>query len=315
MYKNTVIHVWTNNCVNKKFNKNDTSSYWGLGDLIRGTIKLYQLKNIMKFNLIVDISLHPISNFLINSNHNYKEFINENKNNIKYFYINELKSNLMNILKNIDENSTDAILLTTNDNIIETLTITDDCKQFIKNIFTPKTEFQNYINNYLYIAKNITIKNIISNVKIADNNEFQKHQESDFNIFHFRFGDTWLVNYDKNVKDVNKDIDKTYKNFLNRLEDNNIKIENNDIILTDSYNFKTYIIQNTNYNIIPTQICHLGIENVNFDSIRDTLLDLFLLIHAKKIKTYSIYNWISGFVHWISIIYDIELISLKNNIK
>ncbi len=32
-----IIIVWTQKCVNLK------KSYWGLGDLIRGTLKLYQL--------------------------------------------------------------------------------------------------------------------------------------------------------------------------------------------------------------------------------------------------------------------------------
>jgi hypothetical protein len=51
--KNTVIHVWTNNCSNIKYDSKDTSSYWGIGDLIRGTIKLFQLQRYLKFNLIV----------------------------------------------------------------------------------------------------------------------------------------------------------------------------------------------------------------------------------------------------------------------
>ena len=61
MYEKTVIHVFTNKCCNIKYNPNDTSSYWGIGDLIRGTMKLYQYSQIMKFNYYVDISLHPIS--------------------------------------------------------------------------------------------------------------------------------------------------------------------------------------------------------------------------------------------------------------
>ena len=55
--KNTVIHIWTNNCSNIKYDSKDSTSYWGIGDLIRGTIKLFQLQKYNLFNI-----LHIIQN-------------------------------------------------------------------------------------------------------------------------------------------------------------------------------------------------------------------------------------------------------------
>ena len=83
--RHTVIHVWTNDCCNKSYDIGDTSSYWGIGDLIRGTIKLYQLSLIMRFDFYVDISLHPISKFLVNPDHPYKDIVLEYRNEIEYF--------------------------------------------------------------------------------------------------------------------------------------------------------------------------------------------------------------------------------------
>jgi len=141
----TVIHVWTNNCCNIKYNPNDTSSYWGIGDLLRGTIKLFQLQSSLKFQLFVDISLHPISAFIENSTHNYTNLIENNKHNIPYYYIDTLKPYLSEKYKQNKQCSSDElnndqiILLTTNDKTIETLPITDNCKVFIKKILKPNT--------------------------------------------------------------------------------------------------------------------------------------------------------------------------------
>jgi hypothetical protein len=54
-------------------------------------------------------------------------------------------------------------------------------------------------------------------------------------------------------------------------------------------------------------------KNNNLDGIRGTLLDFFIQSNSKKIKAISVYNWISGFIYWNSLIYDIP-IEVKLNI-
>ena len=55
------------------------------------------------------------------------------------------------------------------------------------------------------------------------------------------------------------------------------------------------------------------VKNNNLDGIRGTLLDFFIQSNSKKIKAISVYNWISGFIYWNSLIYDIP-IEVKLNI-
>lgn len=314
----TVIHVWTNNCCNIKYNPNDTSSYWGIGDLLRGTIKLFQLQRYFKFQLIVDISLHPISAFIENSTHNYTNLIETNKNNISYYYINTLQpyladtfnngqlilptthnyTNLFETNKNnisynhIDTlqpypadtlNNDKIILLTTNDKTIETLPITDNCKLFIKNMLKPKPEFQAYLTN------------IITNLSIKE-----------YNIFHIRLGDNYLIK--------NNNCTINFEEFINKLISNNAIEPTKDIIITDNNQLKKYIKTRNDLYTLDTNIKHAGIDTIH-ESVRDTLVELFLLQNAAKIKTFTVYNWISGFVEWISKIYDIPLISIKNKIS
>ena len=307
MYDNTVIHVFTNKCCNIKYNPNDTSSYWGIGDLIRGTIKLYQYSLIMKFNYYVDISLHPISKYLINSNHKYEYLVQKNKDNIEYFYIDRLKDNLKKKLKEASEKSEykdlkhsyddNIIMLTTNDKIAECLPITDECKNFILNIFKPKPEFKLYFDNY--------VKNIL---KLNDN----------YGICHFRLGDELLIK-NENKLDIHT--------FLNKYIINDYISIENDILLTDNKLLKKYVLDN-NIMITPnTIIKHLGLNNDEQQDqeqehnglntleedygTRDTLIEFFLILNSKVIKSYTSYNWISGFVFWISVVKDIPIIILE----
>ena len=282
MEKKTVIHVLTNNCYNIKYNVNDTSSYWGIGDLIRGTIKLYQYSQIMNFDYYVDISLHPISKYLINPDHPYKQLVQDNKDKIIYFYIDKLKIPLKHKLR--DKNCK-VIMLTTNDRIAECLPITNECKKFILNIFNPKPEFKDYIDNYI---KSLDLNN-------------------DYGVCHFRLGDNSLIKNNNGINNLEK--------FLNRYIINNYICTKTDILLTDNKLLKKYILEN-NIMITPnTIIKHLGLDDNDCNKeedygTRDTLVELFLLLNSKVIKSYTTYEWISGFVYWISIIKDIPIIIL-----
>lgn len=155
--KITVIQVWTqtvNNC---------PGSYWGLGDIIRGTCKLYQLSKKMNFKLIVDTQLHPMSKYLNNAPHKYSDLIYNNKNNISFVEDSEqfIKNNNQNVIYFLTNQQCDEF---NNHNKI----LDEDCKQFIKTILTPTPEFEIYINKF---------------------NEF-----NNFNVLHYRLGDDDLMN-------------------------------------------------------------------------------------------------------------------------
>ena len=91
----------------------------------------------------------------------------------------------------------------------------------------------------------------------------------------------------------------------------NVNKEENDILITDTKKLKHYFFQNDNIFMFDTKICHLGLST-NSDEIRDTLFELFLIIHSSKIKTYCKIHQVSGFVKWISKIYGIPLIQINH---
>jgi hypothetical protein len=267
----TVIHVWSHNFnINndhlKKYNfYNETEFYFGLGDLIRSTIKLYELSKIMNFRLIVDLQLHPISSFLEIQKTEFSNLVLENKNNIDYVcygavedYINNQKNNISYILTN---------------DFYEGV-ISNDCKIFMKNLLKPTEEYKKYIDYQLS--------------KIP----FEK-----YNIIHYRLNDDEFKN--KNSKK-----NTSYLNDILINLNNNKEV--NDILVTDTLSFKEYVFLNSDVYLFETKICHLGLST-DYHSIKDTLFEFFLITYSSKIKTYCKIHEISGFVKWISELYDIPV--------
>lgn len=251
----TVILVWTNTVCNL-----DTFAFWGLGDMIRGTIHLYQLSKKMKFRLIVDIQLHPLSKCLLPRYHEFITFIDDNKDNIPYI------SNVQSALNHSGE----MYYCFTNDNYDEP--ITDDCKEFIKDILTPNREFETY-----FLEKNtLSVKS--------------------YDCIHFRLGDDELIRH-KTPSDFTP-----YLNYLNHLDPHKT-----NVVFSDSTSFKQSIkTMGSNVFTLDTKIGHLGFHT-DIQQIRDTLFEFFVLTQSNEIKTYSIYWWTSGFVNICNIIYNVPV--------
>ena len=239
--------------------------FWGLGDLIRGTIATIQFSKKYNLKLIIDIHNHPISNFL-----SYKSNIEEknifNKNDIFFIPIGNLENNIKIFISDKRTN----LIFGTNEFCSDK--ITEDEKDIIKNILTPNEHFQKSINDYISILP------------------------ENFTIQHYRIGDEELV---RNIK---------YNNFNTIID----KIKNNynytDILLSDSLEFKRYVKKYFNIFLFDNEICHTGCEKNNL-KLQNTLLEFFIIINSKKIKTYrwTGTSYISGFVNWISKIYNIPL--------
>lgn len=271
----TIIHVYTNNCYNIIYDEKKIDTYWGLGDILRGTIKLYQLSEILNFNLIVDFQLHPISKYLELKNHIYQDIVLRCKDNIVYYEFDKLEDSIINFL-NSDKS---FMLLNTNDKIINDFPITENCRIFIKDLLKPKPEFQEFI------------------LKKLNQLPFRL-----FNIVHIRFSD----NFQNKEKIINKiDFFNYYKDYIKILKQYTNK---NYIIISDNEQFKSGLKKYySNYYISDSKVCHLGKKNNKEENIRDTLAEFFLISYSQSIKTYSFYYWTSGYVERIHQIYNIPL--------
>jgi hypothetical protein len=270
----TVIHVWTHEFnINQehllKYNYlKETNFYFGIGDLLRSTIQLYHLSKVMNFHFIVDIQLHPISQFLQVFKHEYSDYVLRNKDNVDYVCYGAVEDY-------INEHSQEEILLLLTNDFYSKDDIDNDCKDFIKKIFTPTKLFRTFINNK------------ISRIP------FKK-----FNIFHYRINDNEFLNNHEEI---------LYETYFNHFKKNK---EENDILISDTKKLKKYIFMHDNIFMFDTKVCHLGLSKVS-DEIRDTLFEFFLLTYATKIKTYCKIHNMSGFIKWISKVYDIPVVSFN----
>ena len=267
--KKTFIFVPTYNPCNIQ---DDTTYFWGLGDIIRGIITMFQLSKKYNFHLIVDFQHVSFCNYLKSVPHKYSSLILENKHNIPFILDNEIESYIHN-------NSNEVCFLFTNSHLRGD--ITQECKEFIKNILTPNEEFQKYIDE-TFLRYNIP---------------------ENYHILHFRLGDSFLI----------KNQEGNYSNAIDKMNEWSAK---DDVLISDSLIFKEKIKEtNKNVIILDTEPVHLGYKthsnNINnINNIKDTLLEFFIITKCKNIKTFSIYQWISGFVNIGHIIYDIPLVRI-----
>lgn len=270
----TVIMVWMQNPLA------------GLGDLLRGTVHLFELSQQLKFRLIIDTQFHPISKFLLSNSHEYSDYVLQNKNKvIDFINCTDVKQKIENLLMN-PNSKTHPLLIVSNN--IDDISIFPSIQSnlFIRSFLNPTDDFKQQFNE------------MCSKFKISRN----------YSIMHLRLGDNELVHH-------NKDFEK-YKEAV-RIIDSNVKPNDNVRIIADSSAFKQYlriVRPLLAGQIIPTKPVHLSHSTENdAEMIKDTLFDFFLLMNAKFIKTYTTYTWISGFVHWISYAFNVPLISINHS--
>jgi len=261
----------------------------GLGDLLRGTVHLHELSQRLNFRLIIDTQLHPISNFLNSTSHEYSEYVLQNKDKV----INLVNSsNSIDIIKKCllhpDSKIKPILLISNNIDSIYT-NPTAHARSFIRTLLNPTQDFKEQFNS------------MCNEFKIARN----------YSILHLRLGDDDLVRHAINVQ--------KYKEIL-PIIDANVHPNDNILIISDSFIFKQYLRNVRPHlanRIVPTQPVHLS-HSTDKDAhmIKETLFDLFLLMNSRTIKTYTTYTWISGFVQWVSHAFNIPLISINHsNIK
>jgi len=273
---NDVIMVWT-----KQMDA-------GFGDLLRGTVYLHQLSKKMNFKLIVDTQLYPVSQFLTSEPHAHSEYVIQNQSKI-IRAINVTESFIVKLIQNNKHQST-PILICTNYGSHEQSAVqrmSDDCKRFMRSLLIPTPEFKTYFN-----AK-------CAELKIP----------TTYSILHFRLGDDELMHRAKNAPHYNELIEYAVSNLKQTL---------NLFVITDSLNFKQHLIQalpHFSNRIIPTIPIHLACQNTTAETVKDTLFDFMLLANAAFIKTHSTYGWISGFVSWVSGVFNVPLMNLKSQMK
>jgi hypothetical protein len=268
--------------------------YAGLGDLIRGTMHLCELSQKHNFKLTVDTQFHPVSKYLMESAHETREYVLQNKDKILHYINSENgdRNQLLEVIQTAMRNGrTEPMLIFTN--LAEHLHVIPSTrsKEFIRSILTPTPEFWAGFNQ------------MCAQFKIKQN----------YSIFHIRMGDDDLVNHRIHVDQ--------YKTMLGGVIDRmSEELDPSTYIISDSYGFKHFLYQarphlaNQIIRTNPIHLSHSTDAKPDAEKVHDTLFDFFLMINAKAIKTYTNYTWVSGFVQWASHAFNRPLININHKI-
>lgn len=275
-----------NNVYKEKYtNKNVT----GFGDFIRGCYFLLDFCKIynLQYNIII---LHPVYRLLLKTNYNINKHITES---ISFF-------DFTNFNANID------------------LTYNNDCRELNNELLSyikklPIIENNVYLYNTVFPIQPISeenkttvfkliLPNYRMNVYIEDILNQLKLQKYIYKAIHIRYGDNYMIQ--KNgMKLFKKDV---IQKLLSQIQ-NIINPKDNYIMLSDCPFIKKYILERIpNIKCVFKEITHLG-EGVLLtdNSIKDTLLDFYLLSYSNAIYSFSNYQHGSSFSKWCAITYNI----------
>jgi len=255
----------------------------GLGDYIRGSFCLLQISNILGLQFEMNLFNHPISKYLLPVTRemetiNYSEISKyENTNyiptTVKTFKKNSIRFFIDFIAKlNSLDRKEDTFYLFCN-----SFPLFDDIKplgkQIIRSYLTPNTLMKEYIKEKLF---NLQLK------------------PKEFTVIHIRTGDRYLL---KN-NNLNPNIVKKIISILQKNMKQNIKY----LLISDNNDIKLLL-----KNVIPSlitqisKITHFGEStNQTDDSIKETLLDFYIMSFSFQVISFSPYNWGSGFSEWSS---------------
>lgn len=255
----------------------------GIGDFIRGSFFLLQFCIFYNIRFDIDYNNHPISKFLYKKNNTVDE--NIMYNTILYYYPdnnkNDDKNNnvfindFVNYLNKLNTSNTKYIF----SNNYPIKKINDFERQFILNKFLPNEELICSINSEL------TKINII---------------EKQFSVIHIRLGDSILLD---NEKIQNNTLLKILNIILKNIEINNKK---KYLLLSDSNDIKIFLKQKfENLVINLNKIVHLASKIDEYESVKSTLTDFFIMSKSNYIYSLSIYDHGSGFSEYCSVLNNI----------
>jgi len=273
-YDKTVCLVWRN--------LTDKSYAHGLGDKVRGAIAINQYCRNNKMNFIIDGTDDICGKFLKNI-HSDKYEIIRTKNDIKRCFHGDMKD-CYSIIDKYDFTKDDTMYIYTNE-----CPKNDDCKTFNKDSISKEDkEFGKFI-----CTPNDTFKNEIDTVI--------RSLPSGYGVQHFRFNDD-VFNKDVSIEDS---IFNEYYNILKN------SYNPTDIILSNSNNFKQYANRMLGINVVKCEgvdcsIGHIGLSD-SYEDIKPSFIEFYVIANARYIKTISVYPWVSNFVKWPALIYDVPL--------
>jgi hypothetical protein len=267
------------------YKQTSVENFWGLGDILRGIADLHELCLSYNLNCYVDLSNHPISQYLTPHSSTIPPNIPTN--------IHQTAPFILDIQEFLNKNSDCETVYFFSNKCIHhpDLPYPDETKSFVRNIFQPTPELQYTI-----------LKKI-------------EELPRPFSVLHFRAGDEDIVRQNSaHIHSIYPIISELYQKFSKKCL--------NPIVLSDSMivrkkladDFPTMITihglsDGHGHGDDMPQIAHLG-YHTNPQAIKTSLVEFFIATNAQQIFGYTSYSGyfnVSGFVRMIGALYDVPI--------
>lgn len=276
----------------------------GFGDFLRGSFFLMQLAKILNLEFEIDISNHPISQFIINKGLNPKI----DYNNIEYKYGMNRPDNydLTHTPPNNVYYDKDFI----NQLISELNKSKSECFPLFSNAFPIfynfKEECRNFLRSQLLPNKNM-VKYINETFKMLN------LQKNTYAVLHIRTGDKYISK--------NEIIDIEFINEINNHINKIVVPGKKYLILSDNTILKAYLANKPNFYVLLNEIEHLGGEismkgqendgMKQSNGVKNTMLEFYLMSFSNSILSMSTYGHLSGFSKYCAEIFNIPFHNMK----
>lgn len=253
-----------------------TGKSHGLGDLIRGMLVCSKICDNYGMKHIVLTKEHPIGEHL---EYTYDE--------------SSIPKNLI-----LNDNPVPSGLTTFTEGSTQIYKIASAGTHKIYTNFDYKLAFLKNVDHLLPPAQRTKIRNILtpnanSLVKL---NEIRSKLPEKYEILHFRFGDSTHGQVPKHKIEL-------CKQFILRKYSIH-KYELPLIVCCDSPLIKRSLPEEI--LVIPIEPVHVG-NTTDKSKVLDTLIEYWIIANSERIISYTNYNWVSGFVRWVSWLNDIPL--------
>jgi hypothetical protein len=271
----------------------------GFGDYLRGSLLLQQLCNEFNIEFDMDVSTHPISTFIdtIPINVNRTEINKCITNNTLLSNGTPAPANIHEVytkVRNLVNPATHPLLFIYCNGVPQKTPNDTQYYDFIKNKIKPNVVMERLIEEELQTLGLIKNKYI---------------------VIHIRMGDACLIDHVPINANLASKIIRMVSNY--RKINKSIKC----LIISDSHQIKQLFKFYHNCVFSQKQITHLGetqILHANNNSVKNTLLDFYLMSQSQEICGLSCNNCCSAFSNMCAIIYDIPYYSkvvIDNAIK
>ena len=311
--------------------KNVVNSYstkfsGGIGDFLRGSIYLYDKLKDKGVNFYIDFRHHPMGKYIKTScdldytPDNIVDLEIESdihKNGLPWsLQLNSTLRNLINFCP--DETVTLSSFFS---DVLLVPNYQSNATVYLEK-FSPSEACSSFFRDNIKFDTSIeTLFNLGVKAKIPD----------DYEVIHFRLGDMQIlsnlkeqmksysasIQQNSNYRDFNHSYETYYQIIVNHLKTIDCK---NLILMSDCNEFKQYILEHNKDNhihVLHTQSCHTSYApstltftdfqnaDIQDEKLLYTALDIKILSQSKKNTSHSVYDWGSGFVYWISKIFNI----------